>query len=163
MRALVRRYLRPGTYEDEEALAARFDLQLLPYEEALCEWEGAVPGFHLGPLVRRLQVASGAPWDLAIVGEPGRLPSGWRAALPERTTGVSGPFHALPRARAYFGSGAGHNLTYELLSTGVPFRVLPEERSHDDQFRRADRLGVGVYSRDELRAFLRGGADVARP
>ena len=154
LRALLRRHLRPGSYEDDAALADRFDLTLLPYTPERCEWEGAVAGVHVGPLVRRLALADGTAWELAVVGDAARLPAGWRAALPCRTVFVAGPFRRLPRARRVLALGAGHNLIYELDALGVPFRALPQERAYDDQFRRADRLGVGVYERAQLLSFL---------
>lgn len=154
-RVLVRRYIRPGSYEDEAALAARFDAALVPYTEAQCEWDGEVDGVHVGFLVRELAVERGAAeLDLVIIGDAGRLPPGWRALLPERTRHVAGRFRALPAARRYLGTGAGHNLTYELYQAGVCFAVMPCERRYDDQFRRADRLGAGVYTREDLAGWL---------
>jgi hypothetical protein len=166
-RVLVRRYLRPGAYDDEAALAARFDTVLVPYREAACEWDGEVGAraVHVGFLVRALAVegvpdgvSEGVPdpLDLVIIGDAGRLPPGWRALLPERTRCVSGRFRALPAARRYLGAGAGHNLTYELHEAGVRFALMPCERRYDDQFRRADRLGAGVYTRDDLAGWLGG-------
>jgi hypothetical protein len=164
-RVLVRRYLRPGAYDDEAALAARFDTVLVPYREAACEWDGEIGAgaVHVGFLVRALAVdsvsASGpGALDLVILGDAGRLPPGWRALLPARTRCVSGRFRALPAARRYLGTGAGHNLTYELHEAGVCFAVMPCERRYDDQFRRADRLGAGVYTRDDFAGWLGGEA-----
>lgn len=167
-RVLIRRYLRTGAYDDEAALAARFDTMLVPYREAACEWDGE-PGagaVHVGFLVRALALdsvsdsvpddVSGAALDLVIIGDAGRLPPGWRALLPARTRCVSGRFRALPAARRYLGTGAGHNLTYELHEAGVCFAVMPCERRYDDQFRRADRLGAGVYTRDDFAGWLGG-------
>jgi hypothetical protein len=157
-RVLVRRYIRPGSYEDEAALAARFDAALVPYTEAQCEWDGEVDGAHVGFLVRELAVERGAAeLDLVIIGDAGRLPPGWRALLPERTRQVAGRFRALPAARRYLGTGAGHNLTYELHQAGVCFAVMPCERRYDDQFRRADRLGAGVYTREDFAGWLMDG------
>jgi hypothetical protein len=157
-RVLVRRYLRPGAYEDEAALAARFDAALVPYTEAQCEWDGEVDGVHVGFLVRELAVERvGDALDLVIIGDAGRLPPGWRALLPARTRHVAGRFRALPAARRYLGMGAGHNLTYELHQAGVCFAVMPCERRYDDQFRRADRLGAGVYTREDLARWLAAG------
>ncbi|WP_045119663.1 hypothetical protein [Haliangium ochraceum] len=167
-RVLVRRYLRPGAYDaiaDEDALVAGYDLRLLPYRAAACEWDGdsaAGDGAHVGFLVRALTVgdalagadAGETGAELVVIGEAARLPATWRALFPERTRLLSGPFAALPAAERYLGIGAGHNLCYELLSAGVEFALVPEERRYDDQFRRAGRLGVGVHSRDDLAAWL---------
>jgi hypothetical protein len=173
-RVLVRRYLRPGAYDDEAELAARFDVALVPYRRGLCEWAGeaageaagesndargaggcACAGAHVGFLVRELGVAPGpAALELAVIGDAGRLPPGWRALLPGRTGHVSGPFRALPAARRYLAMGAGHNLVYELLEAGVCFAAVPCERRYDDQFRRADRLGIGIHSRADLARWL---------
>lgn len=156
-RVLVRRYLRPGSYEDEARLAARFDAALVPYTEAQCEWDGDVDGAHVGFLVRALAVErGGAELELVIIGDAERLPPGWRALLPGRTRCVAGRLRALPAARRYLGTGAGHNLTYELHQAGVCFAVMPCERRYDDQFRRADRLGAGVYTREDLAGWLAG-------
>jgi hypothetical protein len=156
-RVLVRRYLRPGSYEDEAALAARFDAVLVPYTETQCEWDGDVDGVHVGFLVRELAVEREGELELVIIGDAGRLPPGWRALLPERTRHLAGRFHALPAARRYLGMGAGHNLTYELYQAGVCFAVMPVERRYDDQFRRADRLGAGVYTREDFAGWLETG------
>ena len=185
-RVLVRRYLRPGAYDDEDALAARFDVALVPYRRGLCEWAGqgagepagqgagqgagelpgeldgargadgcACAGVHVGFLVRELGLAPGpAALELAVIGDAGRLPPGWRALLPGRTGHVSGPFRTLPAARRYLAMGAGHNLVYELVEAGVSFAAVPCERRYDDQFRRADRLGIGIHSRADLARWL---------
>lgn len=177
-RVLVRRYLRPGAYDDETALAARFDVTLVPYRRRLCEWAGqwagesagesagdrndawsadgcACTGTHVGVLVRELRVESaGSELELAVIGDGERLPPGWRSLLPERTGHVSGPFRALPAARRYLAMGAGHNLVYELVEAGVCFAAVPCERRYDDQFRRADRLGIGIHARADLARWL---------
>lgn len=172
-RVLIRRYLRPGAYDDETELAARFDVALVPYRQGLCEWDGEAPrevtgevaaggadgcacaGAHVGFLVRALRVEpNGDALELAVIGDAERLPPGWRALLPARTGHLSGPFRALPAARRYLAMGAGHNLVYELLEAGVCFAALPCERRYDDQFRRADRLGIGIHSRADLTAWL---------
>jgi hypothetical protein len=177
-RVLVRRYLRPGAYDGEAELAARFDVALVPYRRGLCEWAdqgaetpagapagepGDAPGAdgcacageHVGFLVRELGVVPGpAALELAVIGDAARLPPGWRSLLPGRTGHVSGPFRALPAARRYLAMGAGHNLVYELALAGVSFAAVPCERRYDDQFRRADRLGIGIHSRAELARWL---------
>ena len=172
-RVLVRRYLRPGAYDDEAALAARFDDTLVPYRARLCEWPEsgndrgagcACTGAHAGFLVRGLRVESHLDaLELIIIGDRERLPPGWRALLPARTGHVSGPFRALPAARRYLAMGAGHNLVYELMEAGVCFAAMPCERRYDDQFRRADRLGIGVHSRDDLTRWLSQPAAPAWP
>jgi hypothetical protein len=159
-RVLVRRYLRPGAYDDEAALAARFDEMLVPYRAGQCEWheagdDCACPGVHAGFLVRALRIEPHAePPELVVIGDVERLPPGWRALLPARTRQVSGPFRALPAARRYLAMGAGHNLVYELCEAGVCFAAMPVERRYDDQFRRADRLGIGVHTRADLARWL---------
>jgi hypothetical protein len=173
-RVLVRRYVRPGAYDDEAELAARFDVALVPYRRGLCEWAGepagefraessdardadgcACVGAHVGFLVRELGVAPGpAALELVVIGDAGRLPPGWRALLPGRTGHVSGLFRTLPAARRYLAMGAGHNLVYELVEAGVSFAAVPCERRYDDQFRRADRLGIGIHSRADLARWL---------
>jgi hypothetical protein len=172
-RVLVRRYLRPGAYDDEAELAARFEGALVPYRPSLCEWAGQGPdepgepgdaqsadgcactGAHVGFLVRDLRVEPGpGALELAVIGDGERLPPGWRSLLPGRTGHVSGPFRALPAARRYLAMGAGHNLMYELVEAGVCFAAVPCERRYDDQFRRADRLGIGIHSRADLARWL---------
>ncbi len=169
-RALIRRYLRPGAYDDEAALAARVDVALVPYRRGLCEWDGesalasgdargadgcACTGAHVGFLVRGLRVdVSQAELDLVVIGDADRLPPGWRSLLPARTGHLSGPFRALPAARRYLAMGAGHNLVYELLEAGACFAAVPCERRYDDQFRRADRLGIGIHARADLARWL---------
>jgi hypothetical protein len=151
---LLRRYIRPGTYDDDEALAARFDAVLLPYPAAACEWEGGADGLHVGHVVRDLVRDDGPEAPLAVIGNPGVLPPAWRERLPPETRFVAGPFARLPRAARYLAVGAGYNLCYELARLGVDFRAVPLERRYDDQFRRADRLDVGLYDRDALERWL---------
>lgn len=151
---LLRRYVRPGAYEDDEALAARYDAVLLPYPAEACEWEGAADGLHVGHVVRELIREDGDEAPLAVLGDAAVLPPAWRALLPARTRFVAGPFARLPRAARYLSIGAGYNLCYELRGLGVDHRAVAQERRYDDQFRRADRLGVGLYDRDALARWL---------
>jgi hypothetical protein len=151
---LLRRYIRPGAYEDDEALAARFDAVLLPYPADDCEWEGTADGLHVGHIVRDLSVEDGAEAPLAVLGNAEVLPPAWRALLAPDTVFVAGPFSRLPRAARYLSVGAGYNVCHELARLGVDFRAAPLERRYDDQFRRADRLGVGLYDRDALERWL---------
>ncbi len=151
---LLRRYVRPGSYPDYEMRAAAFAEQWLPYAATNCEWDGAVPGRYIGSATRRLELAEGQPCELVVVGNPSQLPPAWTEALPADTKWLDGPFAALPRARRYLSIGAGHNISYELRRLGADAAFVPLERRYDDQFRRADRHGAGIYSGAELRAFL---------
>jgi hypothetical protein len=149
-RVLVRRYLRPGSYDDEERLASRFNRTLIPYAPERCEWEGAIEGEYVGPLVREVPVR-GEPEDLVVIGDG--VPAGWMPLLA-RARFVSGPLAVLPRARRYLATAAGHNLTYELLALGMPFASVPQDRRYDDQFRRADLLGIGIHHKRDLVRWL---------
>jgi hypothetical protein len=151
-RVLIRRYLRPGAYEDEESLAARFDRTLIPYREERCEWERRIAGEHVGPLVRALRLDESSE-DLVVIGSRSTIPEGWMQLLIGARF-IDGPFASLPRARRYLALAAGHNLTYELLQLGVPFALCPQERRYDDQYRRADRLGAGIFHRGDLECWL---------
>jgi hypothetical protein len=151
-RVLIRRYLRPGAYEDEERLAARFDRTLIPYREERCEWERRIAGEHVGPLVRALTLDD-ANEDLVVIGSRSSIPEGWMPLLAGARF-VDGPFASLPRSRRYLALAAGHNLTYELLELGVPFALHPQERRYDDQYRRADRLEAGIFQRADLVRWL---------
>jgi predicted glycosyltransferase len=148
-RVLVRRYVRPGS-DVHDAIDA-YDRVWLPYAADACEWDGAVPGEYVGPLVRTLRVA-GPVLPLVVLGDVARLPADW--AWPAGTTFVARWDDVLPAARAYFVVGAGHNTIYELRGLGVPFAAYPLDRRFDDQHRRAARLGVGVWSKRELGAWL---------
>lgn len=147
---LIRRYLRPGAYPDEERLAARYDEVLLPYSPERCEWDRTQPGVHVGPLVRPLAVGTGPRRPWVVLGPVARFAPWALAALPPDTVYLSGPVDLLPLAERYLAVGGGHNLTYELLALGVPFRVVPTEQRYDDPFRRADRLGVFAPDRRAL-------------
>ena len=160
-RVLVRRYVRPGT-DAFDGAAGAYHRVWLPYARATCEWDGAEPGLHVGPLVRRLTIAPvglgglGAPAPLAVLGDPARLP--WDAAWPPGTRVCRAFGDALPPARRSLAIGAGHNTIYELRALGVPFRAYPLDRRYDDQHRRAARLGVGVWTPRDLDAWLVAGA-----
>lgn len=154
-RTLVRRYVVPGTYVDYTALAARFDRVLAPYPPGASEWEDPDPRDEpIGHAVRALRVAPGPAAPLAVIGDEAALLPGLRACLPGERVRVRGPFEELPPARAYLAIGAGYNMAYELLAAGVDFRLVPEERRYDDQFRRSALLGRGVTSRADLHAWL---------
>lgn len=154
-KTLVRRYVSPGTYANYSTLAARFDRVLAPYPPGASEWDDPDPRDEaIGHAVRALRVAPGPEATLAVIGDESALLPGLRACLPEARVRVQGPFEALPPARAYLAIGAGYNMAYELLAAGVDFRLVPQERRYDDQFRRADLLGRGVASRAELLAWL---------
>ena len=157
-RALVRRYLRPGSYPGYAARAARFDTHLIPYTAEASEWDEPPPGRHVGLLLRPVSIqGSDASTELVIIGDEQELPVGWRQVLPRDRRCVHGPFEVLPAARRYLALGAGYNLTYELRALKVPMALVPRERRFDDQFARADRLGAGVYSSRQLTGWLRGG------
>jgi hypothetical protein len=154
-RTLIRRYVRPGAYPDHAALAARFDDVLSPYPADRSEWEEPAPReIPLGYVTRPIGLAGGDPLPLVVIGDPARLPPGYRALLPARTGWIHGPFAALPRARAYLSIGAGYNIAYELLALGAPFGLIPLEKRYDDQFRRADLLGRAVLTRRDLERLL---------
>lgn len=158
-RVLVRRYVRPGAYRGYDAAAARYDAALLPYPADDCEWEGGATGVHVGHLLRDLPLdpdhdADGAPAPLVLLGDPAELPPGWRARLPVGTRVVRGWTPRLPRGLRYLSLGAGYHATYELARVGAPIGLVPRERRYDDQFRRAERRGLGVHGRRDLERLL---------
>lgn len=153
-RTLVRRYVRPGTYDNYDELASRFDEVALPYDPSRCEWEGCVDGRYVGPLTRDVSLEDSPEISLVTIGPLGLLPRRWPELFPEDAVNISCPFQSLPRARRYLAIGAGHNLIYELDQLGVSYAAYPLEQRFDDPFRRVDRLGVGIFSRTQLRTFL---------
>lgn len=158
-RVLVARHVRPGAYPRYEARARAYDLRLLPYPPGDCEWDGAAPGVHVGHLLRDLPLdGDGLVAPLVVLGDPARLPAGWRARLPAGTRVVSGWTPRLPRARAYLSLGAGYHASYELARLGVRHGLVPVERRYDDQFRRAARRGAGVHTRADLLRLIGGAA-----
>ncbi|MCO5170290.1 MAG: hypothetical protein M9894_28475 [Planctomycetes bacterium] len=157
-RVLVARHVRPGAYPGYEARARAFDARLLPYPPAACEWDGAAPGVHVGHLLRDLPLDDGPVAPLVVLGDPARLPAGWRARLPDGAQVVRGWAPRLPRARCYLSVGAGYHASYELRRLGAPLGLVPVERRYDDQFRRAARLGAGVHTRQDLLRLLGGAA-----
>ena len=157
--ALVKRYVRPGSYRDYEKSASRFRWQLLPYQPGACEWEGTTCGTHVGLLVRRLMLKGPKTAPLVVIGDPATLPATWQSLLPVGTRSIQGPFWRLPVARRYLSLGAGYNTTYELWSLGASTRLVPRQRRYDDQFARADRLGLGLYSSAELGSWLDSGPE----
>lgn len=145
-RILVRRYTRAAD-------APRgYDRVWLPYARAACEWDGAVRGTYVGPLVRALRFADEPAVEVAVLGDAARLP--WQVAWPAGTRFVPAWDAAIPRAARYVVVGAGHNTMYELRALGVRFAAYPLDRRFDDQHRRAARLGVGVWTPDALARFL---------
>jgi predicted glycosyltransferase len=151
-RVLVRRYVRDLAIGDD---ASAYHRVWLPYARDACEWDGAMAGTHVGPLVRALRIAPdercGARASLVVLGDLDRLP--W----PVRVAGarfVRAWTDAIPAADAYFVVGAGHNTVYELRRLGVRFAAYPLDRRYDDQHRRVARLGIGVWSPADLDAFV---------
>jgi len=152
-RILVQRYVRPGARPGYEALAARYDARWLPYPADRCEWEGEIGGEHVGPLARPIPLA-GPRAPLVVIGDPARLPPGWRRLLPPGCVTVNGPFDALPPAGGYVCVGAGYGLTWELVGAGLRALHLPLPRRYDDQHRRALMLGRAALTRADLAAFI---------
>lgn len=157
---LLRRYVRPLSYPSYDALAARYDFVVVPYDRERDEWSGddAPPlggrTEHAGMLIRPLEVGPGRAAPLAVVGDASTLGAVMRRALPRETVFVHGVLSRLPPARAYLATAAGYHTTYELAALGVPFGVMPREKRFDDQFRRADLLGRGVYGAPDLARLL---------
>ena len=151
---LIKRFVRSGSYDDYESLAARFGEQLLPYPATGCEWDGEVAGRYVGYVTRPLRRRGEGEAPLCVIGPPDELPSGWQHHLPPETEWVFGPLHSLPKARRYLALGAGYNLTYELKQLRVDARTVPRERRWDDQYARAERLGMGLHNTDALRRWL---------
>jgi hypothetical protein len=152
---LIRRFVKPLSYPGYQALAARFDEHILPYDADRSEWldDDIVTSRRatiVGPLVRPLPVAAGPRAPLTIIGDPARLGSGLCARLPRATLIARGPLTSLPAARAYLATGAGYNLAYELDALGAPYGLLPAERRFDDQFRRADLLGRAIVDAEGI-------------
>lgn len=156
-RVLVKRHLKVDAYPGYERAAARFDLALLPYPPHDCEWDGATAGEHVGHLLRDLPLDDAPPAPLVVLGDPARLEPGWRALLPAAARVVNGWTARLPRGERYLSIGAGYHATHELARAGVTHGLVPLERRYDDPFRRADRRGVAVHTRADLRALLAGG------
>lgn len=154
-RVLVKRHVRRASYPDHDALAARFDEELLPYPAGGCEWDGEARGVHVGHLLRDLPLAPGPEAALCVLGDAARLPAAWRARLAGARH-VRGRVAALPPARRYLSVGAGYHATYELARLGRPHGLVPLERRWDDQFRRAGRAARAVLTRADLDALLAG-------
>ncbi|MEO1272868.1 MAG: hypothetical protein AAFX99_32675 [Myxococcota bacterium] len=82
----------------------------------------------------------------------------WRGrfcAAPNRVHGrwIRGAFELLPDAPVV-AVGAGYNTTYELLTLGLPFALVPLEKRFDDPWRRAGLLGRALHTRGQLGTFL---------
>lgn len=157
---LLRRYVKPLSYPDYEALAVRYDVIAVPYDRDRDEWSADdAPPFrgrteHVGVLLRPLEIGPGRAAPLAVVGDASELGSVMRRSLPCETVFACGVLSCLPPARAYLATAAGYNTTYELAALGVPFGVTPREKRFDDQFRRADLLGRGVYEPRDVARLL---------
>ena len=144
---LIRRYIRPGTYAEYDDAIARYGEHWIPYHRHECEW-GGIDGRYVGPLTRTLGFDGEA--DVLLIGDRGLLP--W--ALPPGATTICGPFSTLPKARATISVGAGHNITYELRALGARAGFVPLPRRYDDQYRRADRFGCGLFRRADYERLL---------
>lgn len=150
-KVLVARYVERSAYADYDALAARYDAVWLPYTAAQCEWESPPAGEWIGPVTRALAVIGEA--EVVVVGRD--EPPSWSPLL-QNAVRIDGPFDTLPRAKRYVGLAAGYNLGWELASLGAPVALRPLSRRFDDQFRRANALGVPLLHRRDLEAFLEG-------
>jgi hypothetical protein len=130
-----------------------YPVRIAPYPEDACEWHDcALCTHHVGHLTRTLPFDAGPEVSLVGIGDRALLPAAIARRIPADAPFVRGPFASLPRAKAYVAAGAGYNLTYELHALGVRAAHVPFERRWDNQFLRAERLGIGLY----------GGADVER-
>lgn len=152
---LVRRYMRPDSYDDYEELCRRYDEVWSPYPEEGSENEDAFDNERfIGHVVRRIPIgAEENDLDLCVLGARASVPAGWR--LPARTRFVHGRFDMLPRARCYLALSAGYHSSYELAAAGVSFGLVPRDKRYDDEFRRAERLGKMVLSGSDLERLSR--------
>jgi hypothetical protein len=153
---LVARYVKRDAYPNYDALAARFDAIVSPYDAGASEWIDEDPpglradGHALGVLVRPLAIDTGTPAPIAVLGPLDALTPAMRARLPRDTRFAQGPLDTLPCARAYLATGAGYHTSYELARLGRPFGLVPRERRYDDQFRRAALLDRAIVNADDV-------------
>ena len=158
---LIRRYLKTEAYPDYATSAGRYDCALRPYPVEGCEWEedaldapnSPLPGRCIGYLVRPLRRAvpsAGAGWS--VMGRFDGLTAPIADALRQGDR-IEGLVDALPD-QPVVAVGAGYNTTYELLTSGLPFALVPVAKRFDDPWRRAARLGRAIHSRAALHAFI---------
>ena len=154
---LIQRHVKTEAYPEYHAWARRYGCVIRPYPPAGCEWddEASDADAHLGPcvgyLVRPLRRgAAGAGWS--VMGRFDGLAAPIADALRagERVEGIVDTLPDQPIVAV----GAGYNTTYELLTLGLPFALVPVTKRFDDPWRRAERLGRAIHSRAALQAFI---------
>jgi hypothetical protein len=156
---LVARYNRDPAFAEE---ARAFDAVLNPYPAELDEWPAApARSWHAGWLVRPPPTALSGGGDRFVVFDPGaRLPAvvaeklGRRARALGLRLSVLRAWPAAVRAAKLLCIGAGYNTVYELAAQRADVRFFPLARRHDDQARRARRVGRSVERLGELLRWL---------
>jgi hypothetical protein len=162
---LVARYCRDP---EVAAGARRYHAVLNPYPADLDEW-AAPPArsWHAGWLVRPAPTAITCGGDRFLIVDPaGRLPPPLAGKLAARARALGLRLTTLRRWPAALRVakllvvGAGYNTVYELAAASADLRFVPLARRHDDQTRRARRVGRAV---EDLGGLLRWLAAPVRP
>lgn len=156
---LVARFNR----DPELAAGARpYQAVLNPYPADLDEWaEPPARSWHAGWLVRPAPTAVSCGGDRFVVLDPGaRLPPVLAGKLAVRARALGLRLTLLRRwprevrAAKLLVVGAGYNTVYELAPAHADLRFFPLARRHDDQVRRARRVGRSVEELGQLLRWL---------
>lgn len=164
-RVLVARYRRG----DDSELRARYDTVVIPYPASTCEWRAsgrAAPGgIHVGYILRASAVASARADGRLLVVDPGFRANATVLRTIRRIAAHYGMraehihrFDDPMTAERYLVVGAGYNLFYEMMRSGVDARFLPVEKRFDDQSLRAVMFGRAVTGPADVAAWLSQGA-----